>query len=296
MDNSEIRQIREYLSGRHWPESVPERRKVYDSLGTKFPIAPDISVESETISGVRVEWTRAPSVDRSRVVIYLHGGGYVYGSLESHRHLASEIGRVAGCQVLAVDYRLAPEHPFPAALNDVLVVYRSLLSRGISSKRIAFAGDSAGGGLSVAAMVALRDEGLPQPASGWLISPFTDLAARGSSYEKKASIDPAVTKQTVEFVAKSYLPAESRSTPLASVVEADLRGISPLLIFVGSHEVLLDDSVELCRAAGMCDVSVRLEIWSNMIHIWPTYYRILSEGRRAIESGARFINASMKAD
>jgi monoterpene epsilon-lactone hydrolase len=292
MSDAELEVLRAFFSKREWPLDIAGRRRLYDENANRFPLPDDIEAKTTTISDVPVEWTWAPGARRDRTIIYLHGGGYVYGSLRSHRHLASEIGRAADMGTIAIDYRLAPEHPFPAPIHDVLSVYRALLEAHRPG-HIAIVGDSAGAGLAVAAMQAFRDEGLPQPACAWLISPFVDMAAKGRSYVGKAAIDPVVGRETIEFVADAYLNGADPTTPLASPIHADLREVAPLLIFAGSHEVLMDDSVELCRAAGAADVSVRLEIWPRMIHIWPSYHQVLSEGRRAIETGAAFVNAAM---
>lgn len=276
--------------------TIAERRKTYDSLADKFPIDVDVSASSATLNGVNVEWTYTPTADPNRIVMYMHGGGYVYGSVTSHRHLASEIGRAVGARALAVDYRLAPENPFPAAIDDTVCVFKALIEGGVDPRLIAFAGDSAGGGLAIATMIALRDAGIPQPSCAWLLSPFTDMEATGRSYAEKNLEDPAVAKSTIEFVAEAYLNGSDPRTPLASPIHADLRGIAPLLIFVGASEVLLDDSVELARVAGASHVRTRLEIWPNMVHIWPSYYRMLAAGRKAIEAGAEFIRSEMKLE
>lgn len=295
MDEAEMAAVLAYLSSRPWPLEIADRRAVYDSMGDTFSVAEDVEAEPASLGGVAAEWTRTPQADHDRVIVYLHGGGYVYGSIKSHRHLASEFGRAARARCVAVDYRLAPEHPFPAALDDVLAVVRALVAGGTDPRRLALVGDSAGGGLAVAAMVALRDEGLPQPACALLLSPFTDMEASGSSFEDKADEDPAVKKATIEFVARAYLNGRSPRTPLASPIHADLRGIAPLMILVGSTEVLMDDSMKLARAAAGANVSTRLEVWPGMVHIWPTYHRILGAGRQAIAAGADFIRHAMDA-
>ena len=191
---------------------------------------------------------RARPIDAA--ILYLHGGGYVIGSLDSHRHLVAEAGREAGCWALALDYRLAPEHPFPAAVDDAVAGYRYLLGRGIAPGRIAIAGDSAGGGLVVAAMVAIRDAGLPMPGCGWCISPWVDMEAIGDTMTSKAEADPTVQKAGILDMARLYLNGADPRSPLAAPLHADLMGLAPLLIQVGACETLLDDAIRLARVAG----------------------------------------------
>jgi acetyl esterase/lipase len=230
-----------------------------------------------------------PGSDPSRVVLFLHGGGYISGSIASHRHMVAQLGREAGMRTLALDYRLAPEYPFPAALEDTLAAYRFLLGQGIEANRIAFAGDSAGGGLAVAAMVALRDTGENLPACGWLISPWADLAQTGATMHSKAAVDPLIQKAYLDELAAAYLRGVESSDPLASPVHADLTRLPPLLISVGSAETLLDDSVSLARVAGAADVPVTLEIWPEMIHAFTLFYQQVALGRIALAKAGVFL-------
>ena len=227
----------------------------------------------------------------ARPCCILHGGGYVIGSLDSHRHLAAETGRAARARTLAIDYRLAPEHPFPAAVDDALAAYRFLLANGVPSGGITIAGDSAGGGLVVAAMLAIRDAGLPQPACGWTISPWVDMEAIGDSMVGKAATDPTVQKAGILDMAKHYLNGADPRSPLAAPIYGDLRGLAPLLIQVGAAETLLDDAIRLAQVAGAADVAVDLQIWPEMIHVWHVYYPELAAGRRAIAAGGEFARA-----
>ena len=205
---------------------------------------------------MRAEWTSTPQDDRDAALLYVHGGGYVIGSLDSHRHLVSEAGRAAKAWALALDYRLAPEHPFPAAVEDAVSGYRYLLSRGIRPGRIAIAGDSAGGGLVVAAMLAIRDAGLAQPACGWCISPWVDMEGIGETMSTKAEADPMVQQAGLLEMAGLYLDGVDPRSPLAAPIYADLRGLAPLLIQVGAAETLLDDAIRLAKVAGAADVRV----------------------------------------
>ena len=223
----------------------------------------------------------------------MHGGGYVVGSLDSHRHLVSEAGRAAKAWALALDYRLAPEYPFPAAVEDAVAGYRYLLSRGIRPGCIAIAGDSAGGGLVVAAMLAIREAGLAQPACGWCISPWIDMEGIGETMSSKAEADPMVQREPLLEMAGLYLGGANPRSPLAAPIYADLRGLAPLLIQVGAAETLLDDAIRLAKAAGAADVRVDLQVWPEMVHVWHLFHPELKAGRRAIEAGGYYVRATI---
>lgn len=293
MANPEIAAIREALAQGSMGATWEEMRKGYDGLGDRYPTASDIALTPVSAGGVPAEWSQAPGADDSRAILYLHGGGYVIGSIASHRHLASELGRAAGARVLAVDYRLAPEAPFPAAVDDALAGYRFLLKSGIEPGSIAIAGDSAGGGLTVATLLAIRDAGLPQPACGFCISPWTDLEIAGSTMKSKAADDPMVQEPGVRAMAEAYLGGADPRAPLASPLHADLRGLAPLLIHVGSAETLLDDAIRLAGAAGAAEVPVRLEVWPEMLHVWHFFHPVLTHGRDAIASAGAYIREQM---
>jgi monoterpene epsilon-lactone hydrolase len=295
MRDPEIVALREKLAQRVRPTDIGERRKGFDAFASAYRTAPDIVVEPITVNGVPAEWTTAPGADHSCAVLYLHGGGYVIGSLDSHRHLAAEVGRAADARCLALHYRLAPEHPFPAAVDDVLAGYRYLLGAGVAPGHIAIAGDSAGGGLVVAALVAIRDAGLPQPAAGWCISPWVDMEAIGGSMTGKAAEDPTVQKEPLLEMAALYLNGADPRAPLAGPIHADLRDLAPLFIQVGAVETLLDDAIRLAGAAGAAHVPVTLEIWPEMVHVWHMYYPDLDAGRRAIAAGGRFLRDATRA-
>jgi acetyl esterase/lipase len=259
----------------------------------QYGIARDVTVEPATANGVRAEWTSTPGDNRDAALLYVHGGGYVIGSLDSHRHLVSEAARAAKAWALALDYRLAPEHPFPAAVEDAVSGYRYLLSRGIRPGRIAIAGDSAGGGLVVAAMLAIRDAGLAQPACGWCISPWVDMEGIGESMSTKAEADPMVQREGLVEMAALYLGGADPRSPLAAPIYADLRGLAPLLIQVGSAETLLEDAIRLARVAGAADVRVDLQVWPEMVHVWHLFHPELKAGLRAIEAGGAYVRAIM---
>jgi monoterpene epsilon-lactone hydrolase len=293
MKDPEILALREKLAARPRAEDIGQRRRDIDERGRQYKLAPDVTTEPVKANGVRAEWTWTPDAARDRAVLYVHGGGYVIGSLDSHRHMISEIGRAARSRALALDYRLAPEHPFPAPVEDTLAGYRFLLSQGIQPGNIALAGDSAGGGLVIAAMVAIRDAGLPQPAGGWAISPWTDMEALGDSIATNATRDPTVQKEPLLDMARLYLNGADPRSPLAAPIHADMRGLAPLLIQVGSVETLLDDAIRLARSAGAADVAVDLQIWPEMVHVWHLFHPELKAGRRAIEVGGEFVRGMM---
>ena len=282
MSQSEIDALEALLRARPKALDTPRRRAAYDALGDRFPVASDVRIEAQTLGGVPCEASLTDAARGQDTLVYLHGGGYVYGSLKSHRHLASELGRAAGARAIAVDYRRAPEAPFPAALDDAVAVWRALLDQGLAPQQIALAGDSAGGGLAVALMVRLRELGLVQPAGAVLFSPWVDMLASGASYTDNATRDAVVQRGIINFCARQYIGDNLEDTPLASPVRADLRGLAPLAVFVGATETLLDDAIALARAAGMADVAVRLEIWPRMVHIWPNYFPMLAQARQAL--------------
>ncbi len=293
MSDAEIGALRAKLASRPRSDDYRQRRRDIDARGLQYGLMPDVGVEPATANGVRAEWTSTPNDARDGALLYLHGGGYVIGSLDSHRHLAAEAGRAAGIAALALDYRLAPEHPFPAAVDDALAGYRFLLARGIRPERIALAGDSAGGGLVVAAMLAIRDAGLAQPACGWCISPWVDMEAIGETMSSRAAVDPTVQKAGLLDMAQLYLNGADPRSPLAAPLYADLSGLAPLLIQVGAAETLLDDALRLAKAAGAADVRVDLQVWPEMIHVWHLFHPELAAGRRAIEAGGAFVRSML---
>ena len=293
MSDTEIGALRAKLASRPRSDDYRQRRKDMDAAFSQYPVAPDVAVEPVSANGVRAEWTSTPQDNRDAAILYVHGGGYVIGSLDSHRHLVSEAGRAAKAWALALDYRLAPEHPFPAAVEDAVSGYRFLLSRGIRPGRIAIAGDSAGGGLVVAAMLAIRDAGLEQPACGWCISPWVDMEVIGETMSTKEAADPMVQKAGLLEMAKLYLGGADPRSPLAAPIYADLTGLAPLLIQVGAAETLLDDAIRLAQVAGAADVRVDLQIWPEMVHVWHIFHPELKAGRRAIEQGGAYVRAMM---
>ena len=291
MSDTEIGALRAKLMSRPRSDDYRQRRRDIDARGLQYGLASDVSVEVTSANGVPAEWTSTPQAERDAVLLYLHGGGFVIGSLHSHRHLVCEAGRAARAFTLALDYRLAPEHPFPTAVEDAVAGYRFLLARGYTPGRIAIAGDSAGGGLVVSAMIAVRDAGLPQPACGWCISPWVDLEALGETMSSKAAADPTVQKAGILDMARLYLNGADPRSPLAAPIYADLAGLAPLLIQVGAAETLLDDAIRLAKIAGAVDVRVDLQIWPEMIHVWHLFHPELKAGLRALEQGGSFVRA-----
>ena len=290
MAQTEIEAIRALLSSKPRPVEWRERRKRLDEVGSVWPVADDVKITSVDVDGVPGEWSIVPSSDPSHVVMFFHGGGYCSGSILSHRRLVTEAGRAAGARTLAIAYRLAPEHPFPAAYDDVLTAWRFLRDQNIAGAHIAIGGDSAGAGLTLALIGRLRDAQEELPGCAWLISPWTDLMMSGSTLSSKEAIDPLIHKQYLSELADAYLPAGmDRKDPRVSPLYADLKGFPPVLIQVGSAETLLDDATRFATVAGAVDVRVTLEIWPQMIHAWPLWNARLEPGRRALASAGAFI-------
>jgi len=293
MSKSEIDAIREMLRARARPVGWAERRERLDAIGQASPVEPDIKLAAVEAGGVPAEWSLAPGSDPTKVLMFLHGGGYCSGSITSHRGMVTRVGRAAGVRTLALNYGLAPEHPFPSALTDALAAYGFLLDQGIAPGKIAIGGDSAGGGLTLATMLSLRDAGKPLPGCAWLVSPWTDLEMTGASLAYKADVDPLIQKVYLEELASAYLAGADARAPLVSPLHADLTGLPPILVQVRSAETLLDDALRIVRCAGAADVSVSLEVWPHMIHAWHLWAAELEDARRAIASAGAFIRARL---
>src|SRR5215470_7808751 len=291
MASRELTALIHLLTSRPMPENatIAERRQGFEALAAKFPVASDVTCEKVDAAGVPAEWVVAPGAAASRMLLYLHGGGYVIGSLTPHRDLAGRLSRAAAARVLVIDYRLAPEHPYPAALEDAVAAYRWLLRHGATPARTVIAGDSAGGGLTVATLVALRDAGDPLPAAGVCLSPWVDLEGIGASMTTKASVDPIVQQQGLLWFANQYLGSADPRTPLAAPLYADLHGLPPLLIHAGLAETLLDDATRLAERARAAGVNVTLETWEDMIHVWHLFAPMLPEGQQGIERVGEYI-------
>lgn len=290
-----IAAVRAHLAKLPPTESLADRRAMYDRAERVFTLPPDSRAEPVTAGGRPAEWIRPAGAREDAAVLYLHGGGYVIGSPRSHRHLAEALARSAGISCLLPDYRLAPEHPFPAAVDDALAAYRWVLEeKKITPGRIAIAGDSAGGGLTVATLVSSREARLPSPGAGVCISPWTDLTCSAASYRIKAAVDPMVNLPDITAMARDYLGAADPRTPLASPLFADLRSLPPLLIHVGSEEVLLDDASGLAERARAAGVEATLEVWEQMIHVWHWFLPWLDEARAAVDKIGGFLRSRLK--
>jgi len=268
--------------------SMARRRGAMEKAA--FRLDSDCTAEPVTAGGVPGEWVSAPGADPGRNVLYLHGGGYTIGSIKTHRCLAGWVSRAAKARVLIIDYRLAPEHPFPAAVDDSLAAYRFMLDSGVNPARTVVAGDSAGGGLAVAALLAIRDAKLPLPAAAVCLSPWVDMEGTGESMKTKADVDPMVGPNLADM-AKAYLGGKDLRTPLASPLYADLKGLPPMLIQVGTAEVLLDDSSRLAQRAREAGVEVVYEPWENMIHVWQIFVPMLDESKQAVARIGEYIRS-----
>jgi acetyl esterase/lipase len=252
------------------------------------PVPAGVAFTRVRANGVPAEWTVAEGARDDVAIVYLHGGGYVMGSLDTHRGLCGRLSRASRARVLSVDYRLGPEHPHPAAVEDAVAAVRFVRESGIAPERTAVAGDSAGGGLTLATLVALRDAGDATPAAGLCISPWTDLALTGDTIVTKAAEDPMVRGADLALMADAYLAGRNPMTPLASPLYADLAGLPPLLLQVGSAEVLLDDAARVAERARAAGVEAELRVWQDMFHVWHAFAEILPEGQQAMDEMAAF--------
>ena len=291
---AQIDAVRALLSSKPRPAGWLERRKRLDQVGAVWPVADDVEFSEVDVNGVPGEYSIVPGSDASRVLLYFHGGGYCSGSIQSHHRLVTEAGRVARMRTLAVAYRLAPEHPFPAAYDDALSAWQFLRNQGIAASHIAIGGDSAGAGLTLALISRLRDAHEELPGCAWLISPWADLTMSGSTLASKAAVDPLIHKEYLNELADAYLPADmDRKDPRVSPLYVDFRNFPPMLIQVGSDETLLDDAARLAARAGAADVAVTLQIWPHMIHAWPLWNAHLKDGRRALANVGAFIRVHL---
>jgi len=269
--------------------SMEQRRAGMERISERVPA--DVICEPVNAGGVPAEWIAAPGAEKDRVILYLHGGGYVVGSINTHRAMVSRIARASNARALAIDYRLAPEHPFPAAVEDTIAAYKWLLAQGYKPGRIVIAGDSAGGGLTIAGLLAIRDAKLPMPAGAVPISPWTDLEGTGESVRTRATRDVMVTQDNLASSAKQYYGTHDPKDPLVSPVHANFRGLPPMLIQVGDAEILLDDATRVAKSAKAAGVEVELEVWDEMPHVWHVFAKLLPEGQQAIDKIGKFVIA-----
>jgi acetyl esterase/lipase len=284
MASEDIKTVRKLLAA--FPvmkdQTIQQLRAQMEGWVGSFPLPEGVSVETVDANGVPAEWVKAPGARDDTAFLYLHGGGYALGSLATGRHLAAAFSEAAATRVLSLDYRLAPEHPFPAAVDDAVTGFRWLVERGTLPQKILIGGDSAGGGLTVATLVALRDAGDPLPAAGVCISPWVDLTCSSDAYRTKSDADPVIVHEDIQWLASLYLDGRDPKTPLASPLFANLQELPPLLIQAGSEEVLLDDAIGLDRRAREAGVDSTLEVWEDMIHVWHVFFQMLKEGRDGI--------------
>ena len=267
-------------------QTTEEHRKSFDALMVT-PYPADVTEREVRVGGVSALALTIDGSAAEPTVLYFHGGGFVVGSARSGAHLAIEVARRLGGSALSVDYRLAPEHPYPAAVEDGVAAYQGLLAAGTDPRRVVLAGDSAGGGLAIATLLAARDQGLPQPAAAAVFSPWADITRSGASMRTKDGADPLFTFDKMGWYADRYVPAGDRSAPLASPVFANLTGLPPLLIQAGSHEVLLDDAVRLAANAARDDVDVALQVTAGVPHVFQRAAG-LDEAGEALDEVARF--------
>jgi acetyl esterase/lipase len=272
---------------------VDIQRPLFEAMAGAQPLPGDVSVTQRVLGGIPVIDIEIAAVHTADVIVYFHGGGYALGSASASVGLASELSRRAKARAISVEYRLAPEHPHPAAVDDALAAYRGLLGEGQPASRIAVAGESAGAGLALATLIAARNAGLPLPCAAVLMSPWVDLTLSGASMADKAAADPALSAAALQRRADDYVGNDDRTAPLASPLFADLHGLPPLLIQAGSHEVLLDDATRLAARAASADITVSLEITAGVPHVFQGFAGIVDEAGTALASAGAFIRTHM---
>ena len=279
------------LSARERPQNptVEEYREGFERLSAKVGVGTNTSIKQVEANGVPGEMVSADGASEDAVTLYLHGGGYVIGSPKTHRELARRLSTETGGSVLVIDYRLAPENPFPAAVEDAVSAYCWLLETGRQPEGLSIAGDSAGGGLAVATLVSLKDQGIPLPSCGVFISPWVDMEVIGESMSTRAHLDPMIQRDGLVTMGQTYLNGADPRSPLAAPMYADLSGLPPLLIQVGTRETLYDDAIRLACQAVQSGVKTSFEPWDEMIHVWHLFAPLLDEGQQAIERIGGFV-------
>ncbi len=272
---------------------VDEQRRQLRELISAQPLPADVTVTAAALGGVPTAEITVDGVEPRHIVLYFHGGVYVLGDAFLAADLASQVGRRTRAKVISVDYRLAPEHPYPAAVDDALAAYEALLHNGTAPSDIAFAGESAGGGLAIATLVNARDHGLPLPAAAYVMSPYADLTLGGTTMETKHEADPLLSPQALRARVTDYLAGQDAALGLISPIFADLSGLPPLIIQAGTHEVLLDDAIRLARQAATADVEVTLDITPRVPHVFQAYYPILDEAAAALDRAGQLLSAHL---
>src|SRR6267143_1103889 len=269
-----------------------QRRLLREAVSAQ-PLPADVTVTAGALGGVPTAEITVDGIEPRHVVLYFHGGVYVIGDAFLAADLASQVGRRVRARVISVDYRLAPEHPYPAAVDDALVAYEALLHNGTFPSDIVFAGESAGGGLAVATLVNARDHGLPLPAAAFIMSPYADLTLAGKTMESKGAVDALMSRENLQSRVTGYTAGQDAALGLISPIFADLSGLPPLIIQVGTHEVLLDDAIRLAHQAATADVEVMLDITPGVPHVFQTFSPILDEGAAALDRAGQFLSARL---
>ena len=273
--------------------TVDEQRQLLKDLVSAQPLPAEVTVTAATLGGVPTAEITVDGIEPRHVVLYFHGGVYVIGDAFLAAELASQVGRRTDARVISVDYRLAPEHPYPAAVDDALAAYEALLETGVAPSDVTFAGESAGGGLAIATMANARDHGLPLPAAGYLMSPYVDLTLSGTTIDTRAKVDPLLSRELLEPRVTDYTSGQDPALALISPLFADLSGLPPLIIQAGTHEVLLDDALRLARQAATADVEVTLDITPGVPHVFQAYHGFLDEGAAALDRAGQFLSAHL---
>jgi acetyl esterase/lipase len=274
---------------------VNEHRRLLREAVSAQPLPADLTVTAAELGGVPTAEITVDGIEPRHVVLYFHGGVYVIGDAFLAAELASQVGRRTQAKVTSVDYRLAPEHPYPAAVDDALAAYEALLHDGIAPSDIAFAGESAGGGLAIATLVNAREHGLPLPAAAYVMSPYADLTLAGTTIDTRSEVDPLLSRELLEARVTDYVAGHDAALGLISPIFADLSGLPPLLIQAGTHEVLLDDAVRLAQQAAAADVEVTLDITPRVPHVFQAYHAILDEAVAALDRAGQFLSAHLAA-
>jgi epsilon-lactone hydrolase len=272
---------------------VEEQRRLLRELLSAQPLPPEVTVSAGELGGVPTAEITVEGIEARHIVLYFHGGVYVMGDAALTADLASQVARRTNAKAISVDYRLAPEHPYPAAVDDALAAYEALLDDGVAPVDIAFAGESAGGGLAVATLLNARDHGLALPAAAYVMSPYADLTLAGSTMDAKSELDPLLSREALQARIPDYTSGADAALGLISPIFADLAGLPPLIIQAGSHEVLLDDAVRLARAAATADVEVTLEITPRVPHVFQAYHAILDDGAAALDRAGRSLSTHL---
>jgi monoterpene epsilon-lactone hydrolase len=273
--------------------TVEEQRRQFREAVSAQPLPPDVTVTAAALGGVPTAEVTLDGVEPRHVILYFHGGVYVISDAFLAAGLAAQVGRRTHAKVISVDYRLAPEHPYPAAVDDALAAYGALLHDGIAPSDIAFAGESAGGGLAIATLVNARDHGLPLPAAAFVMSPYVDLTLAGTTMDTKRDVDPLLNRELLQPRVDDYTSGHDAALALISPVFADLSGLPPLIIQAGSHEVLLDDALRLAREAATADVEVTLDITPRVPHVFQAYSPMLDEAATALDRAGRLLSAHL---